>query len=80
MATAELHEVIIIIKLIEMESRIVAARDWREGEKGGIFSFAGERILEMKCTCMHAQSLQSCPTLCDSVDCSLPGSSVRGIL
>ena len=21
-----------------------------------------------------------CPTLCDSVDCSLPGSSVRGIL
>ena len=80
MATAELHEVIIIIKLIEMESRIVAARDWREGEKGDIFSFAGERILEMKCTCMRAQSLQSCPTLCDSVDRSLPGSSVRGIL
>ena len=23
---------------------------------------------------------QSCPTLCDPVDCSLPGSSVRGIL
>ena len=23
---------------------------------------------------------QSCPTLCDLVDCSLPGSSVRGIL
>ena len=23
---------------------------------------------------------QSCPTLCDSVDCSLPGSSVHGIL
>ena len=22
---------------------------------------------------------QSCPTLCDSMDCSLPGSSVRGI-
>ena len=32
-----LHEVIIVIKLIEMESRIVAARDWREGEKGGIY-------------------------------------------
>ena len=27
-----------------------------------------------------AKSLQSCPTLCDSMDCSLPGSSVRGIL
>ena len=30
--------------------------------------------------CMDAQSLQLCPTLCDPVDCSLPGSSVLGIL
>ena len=29
---------------------------------------------------MHAQSLQSCPTLCDPKDCSPPGSSVHGIL
>ena len=29
---------------------------------------------------MHAWSIiQSCPTLCDSIDCSLPGSSVHGI-
>ena len=27
-----------------------------------------------------AKSLQSCPTLCDPMDCSLPGSSVPGIL
>ena len=27
-----------------------------------------------------AKSLQSCPTLCNTVDCSLPGSSVHGIL
>ena len=27
-----------------------------------------------------AKSLQSCPTLCDPMDCSLPGFSVRGIL
>ena len=27
-----------------------------------------------------AQLLQSCPTLCDPMDCSLPGSSVHGIL
>ena len=26
-----------------------------------------------------AKSLQSCPTLCNPVDCSLPGSSVHGI-
>ena len=25
-----------------------------------------------------AKSLQSCPTLCDPIDCSLPGSSVHG--
>ena len=31
-------------------------------------------------TCMRAKSLQSCLTLCDSMDCSPPGSSVHGIL
>ena len=30
--------------------------------------------------CLHAQSLQSRLTLCDLMDCSLPGSSVQGIL
>ena len=28
----------------------------------------------------HAKSLQSCPTLCDSIDGSPPGSAVPGIL
>ena len=30
--------------------------------------------------CMHAKLLQSSPTVCDSMDCSPPGSSVHGIL
>ena len=30
--------------------------------------------------CMHAKSLQSCPTLSNPTDCSQPGSSVHGIL
>ena len=30
--------------------------------------------------CLPAKSLQSCLTLCDPMDCSLPGSSVHGIL
>ena len=30
--------------------------------------------------CVHAKSLQTCPTLCDPMACSLPGSSVHGIL
>ena len=29
---------------------------------------------------VHAESLQSCPTLYDPMDCSLPGTSVHGIL
>ena len=28
--------------------------------------------------CVHAKSLQSCPTLCNPMDCSPPGSSVHG--
>ena len=30
--------------------------------------------------CVHAKSLQSCPTLCNTLDRSPPGSSVHGIL
>ena len=30
--------------------------------------------------CVRAKSLQSCLTLCNAMDCSLPGSSVHGIL
>ena len=30
--------------------------------------------------CMDVQLIQSCPTLCDPVNCSPPGSSVHGIL
>ena len=32
------------------------------------------------CPCVHAKSLQSCLTLCDPMNCSLPGSSVHRIL
>ena len=37
----------------------------------------GEIYLTM---CMNAKSLQLCPTLCDPMDCNLPGSSVHRIL
>ena len=36
---------------------------------------------KVECKFIHAaKSLQSCPTLCDSMDCSLPGFSIHGIL
>ena len=42
----------------------------------GLQSFA----LSIIFACVCAKSLQSCLTLCDPMDCSLPGSSVLGIL
>ena len=47
------------------------------------FHIAVHQKLMQHCkSTMHAcmLSLQSCPTLCDPVDCSPPGSSVHGIL
>ena len=41
------------------------------------------KYLSLKCmpqTVAAAKSLQSCPTLCDPMDSSPPGSSVHGIL
>ena len=34
--------------------------------------------IKMLYACMHAKPLQSCPTLCNSMDHSLPDSSVMG--
>ena len=36
--------------------------------------------VQITCVCMHTKSLQSCPTLCNRLDGSPPGSSVHGIL
>ena len=39
------------------------------------------RKIEMqRAAAAAAKSLQSCPTLCDPIDCSPPGSPVPGIL
>ena len=48
---------------------------------GAVSVWKGEKALEMDSGIfMHAESLQSCFTLCDPTDCSLPGSSAHGIL
>ena len=46
--------------------------------RGNAFNFSPLKYL--LCVCVHAKSLQSCPTLCDPVKYSPPGSSVHGIL
>ena len=52
----------------------------KEGEAlGFIFFGAGYWVLVLV-LCVHAESLQSCLTPCDPMDCSPPGSAVHGIL
>ena len=47
---------------------------------GGLFSqiFVYQPLSYL--VCVHVKLLQSCLTLCDLIDCSLPGSSICGIL
>ena len=40
----------------------------------------GEKSPSKIPACVYAKSIQSCPTLCNPMDCSPPGSSVHGIL
>ena len=49
---------------------IVFAKDWNQQVLGELWSAAAAA----------AKSLQSCPTLCDPIDGSSPGSPVPGIL
>ena len=43
-------------------------------------TFKKLRLWHPVSSCMHAKSLQLCPTLWDPMDCSPPGSFVHGIL
>ena len=49
-------------------------------EDGGHTSLRGARTRKAKDAAAVAKSLQSCPTLCDPIDGSPPGSPVPGIL
>ena len=44
------------------------------------FLICSEKSGKCVFACMCAKSLESCPILCDPMDCSLPGSSVHEIL
>ena len=45
----------------------------------GAIVFSDSAIKKNEAAATAAKSLQSCPTLCDPMDCSLPGSSIHGI-
>ena len=55
-----------------------------QGYKGTTEDCFSQTILHLYMGRLHvsksAKSLQSCPTLCDPIECNSPGSSVHGIL
>ena len=64
-----------------METRLLAGGQWtlleeRRGEAGNKHTFSMVDV----CSAAAAKLLQSCPTLCDPIDSSPPGSPVPGIL
>ena len=52
--------------------RLTQNQDWTRKRK--------RKVKERYAAAAAAKSLQSCPTLCDPIDGSSPGSSVPGIL
>ena len=55
-------------------------RNARYKKKGKRFLYSEVGSLHRGFAATTAKSLQSCPTLCDPIDGSLPGSPVPGIL
>ena len=53
---------------------------YRRGERGGEGEMYGESNMETYIAAAAAKSLQSCPSLCDPIDGSPPGSPIPGIL
>ena len=84
----------IYIELIGIESRMLVAKDRGVGQKGRCWSNFHYKMKFWRSEGRHgdyneqhvtsaaaaAQSRQSCPTLCDPIDASPPGSPVPGIL
>ena len=79
------YSIYFMISFLATHSSILAWRiPWTE-DPGRLQSMGSQRFGNHGiCQCMKVKSesevAQSCPTLCDPMDCSLPGSSVHGIL
>ena len=56
------------------------AQEWvRVARELIVPSLSSTFLLQSLYACVHAKLLQLYPTLCNAIDCSLPGSSVHGI-
>ena len=55
--------------------------DWfKIGNRVDQGCISSPRLFNLYAECMHPKLFQSCLTLCNTMDCSPPGSSVHGIL
>ena len=62
-------------RILKGSNKIRKHKRDQEGNKTAL-----EKINYMEIYNSESEVAQSCPTLCDPVDCSLPGSSIHGIL
>ena len=65
-------------KEMATHSIVLAWRVPGTAEPGGLLSLGSHRVGHDSSD-FAEKSLQSCPTLCNPIDCSLPGSSVHGM-
>ena len=69
--------------LKRQESNVIKGTKYRAfSSLSGFVSTGHGYIFYLLCiyACVHVKLLQSCLTLCNPMDCNLPGSSVHGIL
>ena len=72
--TDEQKELVVVVQLL---SRVrLFATSWTAARQVSLALTVSQSLP----TATAAKSLQSCPTLCDPIDCSPPGSPVPGIL
>ena len=55
---------------------LIIPRSWEQSKCLSV----DEQINKIRCVCVCLLVAQSCPTLCDPMNCSSPGTSVHGIL
>ena len=75
---SSVHE-ILQARVLEWLAIFLSRRSSRPRNQTRVSHIAGRCLLSEPPCMKWSEVAQSCPTLCDPIDCSLPGSSVHGI-